>query len=159
VIGIVIDHDVVAIPKPIAAVISIIGRDGEEESANIESVWPTTMQAPYMLRPDPALEVAMLPGMIQMVVRIGVTGVVSDPAVIFSVHMRSLRVARLIIEFPVLILRRCRPGSGSTHRSRTVLRYVTIPHSVLASSAVLAFSTVLLSGQRQSKEQRYSEYQ
>ena len=78
VIRIVVDHDVVAIPKPVGAVIIVIGRDGEEKSANIEPVRPTAPQTPYMLRPDPAFEVAVFPGMIQMIVRIGATGVMSD---------------------------------------------------------------------------------
>ena len=135
VVGIVIDHDVVAVPDPIVGVDNIIWRDGEEKSANIESIHPPTMQPPYMVRPDASSEMAMFPWMIQMVVRIGATGVVSHPLIILSVHMRSFRVVRLIIELSVLILRGCRSGSGSMHRSRTVGGYVTIPHSVLATRA------------------------
>jgi len=139
----------------IRAVINIVRRDGEEKSANIESVRPTTAQAPYMSRSKPAFEVAVFPGMIQMIVRIGATGVMSHPVVIF--RMRSFRVVRLIVEFPVLILRRCRPGSGSTYRSRTVCRYVTIPHSVLTTITVPASFTAVLIEQRQSDEQPSGE--
>jgi hypothetical protein len=153
VIRIVVDYDIVTVPVPIAAVVNIIGRDREEKSANIESVRSTAPQTPYMLRPNPAVEVAVFPGMIQVVMRIGATGVVSHPVVIFSVNVRSFRVARLIVEFPVLILRRCRMGSGSVHWGRTVRRYVTIPNSVLATLGLpSSFMTVLLCEQRQRNE-------
>ena len=150
VIRIVVDHDIVAIPVPIAAVVNIIGRDREEKSANIEAVRATAPQTPHMLRPNPAFEVAVFPGMIQVVIGIGATGVMSHPVVILSVHVRSFRVVRLIVEFPVLILRRCRMGrcrvgSGSAHRGRTVRRYVTIPNSALATPGLPSFGmTVLL---------------
>jgi len=149
VIRIVVDHDIVAIPDPIAAVVNIIGRNGEEKSANIESVRPTAPQAPYMLRPNPGFEVAVFPGMIQVVMGIGATGVMSHPVVIFSVHVRSFRVVGLIVELPVLILRRCRMGrcrmgSGSAYRGRTARWYVTIPNSVLATPGLPSFLVTVL---------------
>lgn len=149
VIRIVVDHDIVAVPVPIAAVVNIIGRNGEEKSANIEPVRTTAPQTPYMLWPNPAFEVAVFPGMIQVVMRIGATGVMSHPVVIFSMNVRRFRVVRLIVEFPVLILRRRRmrrgrTGSGSAHRGRTVPRYVTIPNSVLATPGLPSSLMIVL---------------
>jgi len=123
-----------------------------------------------MLRSDSAFEVAVFPRMVEMVVRIGATGVMSHPVVIFRMNMGSFRVVRLIVEFPVIILRGCGMTSGSTHRSRTMLRDVTIPDSVLATSRLTTSSLaaclrvvtsslrVVLSKERERNEQDQRDY-
>lgn len=160
VIRIVVDDYVVAVPHPIGAVVNVVGRDGEEKSANIESVRPTTMEPPYVLRPNSAFEVAVLPRMIQMVMRVAATRLMSNPAVVFSMNVRSFRVVRLVVEFPVLILRRCRSGSRRVHRSGTVGRDMTIPHTVLAALGLLLPSfTASLTEQWQTEQKHNGENQ
>src|ERR1700751_5245146 len=50
-----------------------------------------TMQSSNVARSDPALEMPVLPSMIKMIMCVPVPGMVSHPAVILSVHVRSLR--------------------------------------------------------------------
>jgi hypothetical protein len=69
VVGIFVNHDIVAIPKPVAAITDVEG----------------------------AGEVSMLPGMIEMIVDVGPAGVVADPlAVVMNVG--SIGMPRLVVE-------------------------------------------------------------
>ena len=110
VIGIGIDHDVVIVPEPTVGVVVVIGRNLEEEAANIEPIQATTAEPPDVLRADAGSEVTVFPRMIDMIVGIAATGIVSDPAIIFCMDVRSFGMALLItVGGPLILLRRlCR---------------------------------------------------
>ena len=103
VVGIVVDEDVIAVPQPVAAIVIVVGSDGEEEAANSEAIPASAMQSPDVTRSNPSFEVAVLPRMVNVIMCIPAAAVMTHPAIIFSVHMRSLRVSLLIVEFPVVV--------------------------------------------------------
>jgi hypothetical protein len=96
VIGIVIDHDVIAVPEPVAAIAVIIRSNLKEATANIEAVVIAAAQPPYMLRADAGGETSMFPGTIHVIVNIIAAAVVSNPAIVLGVDVRSVRMAFLI---------------------------------------------------------------
>jgi hypothetical protein len=61
-----------------------------------------------MLRTDAAGESSMLPGMVNVVIRIIAPGIVAYPLIILRVDVRRFRMARLILEtLPLMFLLRC----------------------------------------------------
>ena len=109
VVWIVIDHDVVIVPKPAVCVVIIIGRNLEEITAHIKAIRAAAVEPPDVLRADATDETPMLPRMVKMIVRIVAAGIVSDPAVIFRVNVRGFRMAFLIAEIRVVLLLLWRP--------------------------------------------------
>ena len=103
-IGIIVDHDIVIVPKPAAAIVIVVWRDLEEEAANIEPVSTAAAQAPNVPRAKAGSEMPVLPGMVEMIVGIVAARIVANPAVIFSMHVGSLWMAFLIAEGAVLAL-------------------------------------------------------
>src|SRR5271169_3297081 len=65
-VGVCVDYDIVAIPKPIIAEAKVKGSDGEVETAKPETVGTTSSDAPHVVTAEAAGEVAMLPGVIQV---------------------------------------------------------------------------------------------
>jgi len=95
-IGIVINHDVIAIPQPVGAIAEIESRDREEKPADRESIVVAAVQSPHMTRPPAARKVAVLPGMIEVIVRIIASAVMAYPPIAIGVHMGSSGVSRAI---------------------------------------------------------------
>src|SRR5689334_8867714 len=89
VVGIVVDHDLVAVPIPIVAVGIVIGCDAEIEAAEPEALAIAAGDAPDVATANAAGEAAMLPGMIEMIVGIITARVVADPLVLV-VNVRSV---------------------------------------------------------------------
>ena len=95
VIRIVIDHDLVRVPQP-----SIAEGDVRRGYVPRPSVEPETRRAaacdvPHMARAKAAAEMPMLPGVIQVIVRIILPRVMSNPMV-GVIDMRSIRMSGLI---------------------------------------------------------------
>ena len=70
VIGIVVDYDLVGGPIPVVTKTIVIGRHAEVEAAEPEALAVAAFDAPLMAAADAAGEAAMLPGMIEVIVRI-----------------------------------------------------------------------------------------
>jgi hypothetical protein len=83
-----IEHDVVAIPQPVAHVVVIVRRHLEEVPADVEPVAPAAAQAPDVRSSNWSLKAPMRPRLIEMVVRIIAPRVVPYPAVILRVNVR-----------------------------------------------------------------------
>src|SRR5450432_3640098 len=96
-IGIFKDADIVTVPKPAVAESNIIGSNAEKESAESETSRAATAKVKHMAAPEPSAEPPVFPGMVEMIVRITATGIVSDPFAI-RVHMGSVGVSVLIAE-------------------------------------------------------------
>src|SRR5665213_953857 len=92
VIRIEIEHDVVAIPEPVAGIVIVVRRDVEVEPAQVEPLPVATMNAPDMLRTDRLRELAMRPRLSEVVVRVAGAGGVLDPGAGVRVHMRCCRM-------------------------------------------------------------------
>ena len=115
VVWIGIDHDIVAIPEPAAGIVVVIWRNLKEKAAHVETIPVATTEPPNVLRADATCEVSVLPGMVEMVVRIIAPAIVAYPLIILRVDVWRFRMARLILESLALI---------SLLRSRTPIRFV-----------------------------------
>jgi len=153
VIGIVIDHDVIAIPIPIAAVTHIVGRNRKEEAAEPEAPRAASAQSPHMAATNTSREMAVLPRMIHAIMLVAASGIVSYPPVILGVNMRGLWMAALVGKGAPL-----RSGSSSmrsrAQRSRAVgwdmpTAYPAFPAALVWLSSAL----VVLREQRNGKQQ------
>lgn len=133
VVGVVVDDDVIAIPEPVAGVVIVIRGNGEEKPADSEAIAPAAMKSPNVVRSDPAIEMSVLPRMVKMVMRVRAPGTVSHPAVIFSVHMRSLGMSLLVVKFRVLVALRFMPGGRRTNWRGPMSGDMAIANSVLAA--------------------------
>ena len=163
VVGIVIDDYVIRIPEPVVAVIVVIRRNGKKESAECKPFAVAAADPPDVMRANRSGEMPVLPGMVEMIVRVAASAIVSDPMVVLSMNVRSLRMSLGIVEFTMLVLRRRRMRSRSPHRCGTVRRNMTPAHAVFAASvawgrpmsrrSMSRLSALVLSVNRQSKQQ------
>ena len=138
VVGIGIDYDVVVIPQPSVCVVVVIGRNLEEVAVDIKSIAVTATKPPDVLRPDAAVEPPVFPWMIEMIVGIVASGVVSHPLIGFGVDVRGVGMVRLIAEGAPLILKR---------RSRTA---IVLARRMRVFTATLRSTTGRGSGLRRS---------
>jgi len=132
-----VDHDLVAVPQPVVAIVIIIGSNAEVEPAEPETVTPSARQAPNVMWSKSSRKVPVLPRVIQMVVRVSMAGVMPHPFAI-GVNVGSLRVLRRIRVIALLGFRLgvgFAMGFSRTMRGRGV-RYGAGP--VLATFASLS---------------------
>src|SRR5262249_16436798 len=67
VIGTLVNHDVVAVPEPVAAKAKVEWGDMKVESSEPEAVGPAANQSPDVTAPEAAGKVAVLPGMVEVI--------------------------------------------------------------------------------------------
>ena len=115
-VGIIVDDDVVAVPKPVVAEADVIGGDAEIEATEPEAIGTASCEMPNVAAAKAAGEVSVLPGVIEVVVRIVWAGVVADPFAV-GVDVRRVGMTGLVVEVTVFL-----GGSGmrSTGRSRAM---------------------------------------
>ncbi len=99
-VGIIVDDDVVTIPIPVVAKADVIGSDAEIETAEPETVGTSSGEVPDVA--DAAGEMAVLPRVIEAVVRIVAACVVADPFA-DRVDVRRVGVSGLVIEVTVFL--------------------------------------------------------
>lgn len=163
VVGIFVDHDGIAVPVPVTGVVVIKGRYAEVEAVEPEAFAVSSSKVKLMAAAKAAVEAAVFPGMIQVVVRIAATGIVTDPMVIV-VNVRRVRVIGAIAEGATVILRAAfgsailrAAGRSASRGSRTVRWDVAAAHIVSAAAAVsttAALSAVLCISARWEKRRR-----
>lgn len=78
-VWILINHDLIAVPKPITAEAVVIGCHAEVEAIEPEARRAASHKPPDMRRAKPACEAPVLPRMGEVVVRIIGAGIVADP--------------------------------------------------------------------------------
>ena len=135
-VGIFIDHDVVAVPVPAIHVAKIVWRDTKEKAAETEAVGSSAMEMPHVAGAEAAGETAMFPRMVEVVVRIIAAGVMSDPLAVF-VNMWGIGMALAVGEIAV--------GLGTwlpVIRSRSAFGCVSHGDSIVA----LVAATTLFAG-------------
>ena len=142
-VGIFVDHDLVAVPEPVTAQGKVKGCDAESEAAKPETGGTATANAPYMAAAEAAGESAMLKGMIDVEAGIIASGVVADPRAVV-VNVRSFGMA-------LPIGARGRSGRRAAHRRGTMFGNESATDGVAATSAVV---TVL----RQSRDGKDDSY-
>src|SRR5437868_5850662 len=79
VVGIVVNHDRIAVPEPAVDVAIVPRRDAEVVAIEPEPVSVPSLETELMTGTEPAREMPMLPGMIEVIVGITRAGIVSDP--------------------------------------------------------------------------------
>src|SRR5271170_6800823 len=80
VIRVVINYDLIRIPQPAVAESDVVRGHAEIETTEPEPARAAATEVPYMVRAESAGEVAVLPRMIHVVVRIIRAGVMPDPS-------------------------------------------------------------------------------
>jgi len=145
VVRVLVNHDLIAIPEPTGAETDVEGSHAEEEATKPEALGAPSRKMPDMTRAKAAGEVAMFPGMIQMVIGVVLAGVVSDPLTV-GVNMGSFRMSRFVGKFlfwSVVF------GSFLSFRwRRTVSGNVLLAANITTPAAML-FTTTLLRETRQ----------
>src|ERR1700722_4800573 len=91
-VRVVVDHDLVGAPLPVAAEAVVSRGHVKIETAEPEALAVAAFDAPHVALADASGEAAMLPGMIKVVVGIIAAGIVAYPLVV-GVNVRSFGVA------------------------------------------------------------------
>lgn len=150
VIGIVVDYDLVGGPIPVVTKAVVKGCHAEVEAAEPEAFAVAAFDVPLMAAADAACEAAMLPGMIEVIVRIIAPGIVADPLIV-GVNVRGLGVS-----FFVGIFRRFLWGNVLRRAgwSGPASRNMAVAHIVRRRSATVFFFFLRESRNRTDQEQR-----
>jgi hypothetical protein len=154
VIGILIDHDLIVVPQPVAAEADVDRGHAEVEATKPKSTGPAAGQSPDVAFAEAAGEAPVLEGMIQMESRIILTAIVSNPFVAGRVDVRRFGMAGLVGE--ILMFGWC--GGvflGSASRGGTVRRNVSAADALHAGS--MCATAMLLCDHRKRQKQRYGQ--
>jgi hypothetical protein len=119
VVGIVVNHDRIAIPEPAVDEAVVPWRDAEEEAVEPEPPSVPSLEVEHMAAAEPAREPPVLKRMIEVIVGITTAGLVSDPASV-AVNVGRIGMPRLVAKVarPSVIMRR----ATASHRGRPVFR-------------------------------------
>ena len=98
-LGIVVDHDIVAVPEPVAAVIVVSREEAEEEVPEAEPLTVAAAQAVDVAAADSAGETPVRPRLRDAVAAVRPIGV-AYPLIVPDIHVRKIRMAGLIDEVP-----------------------------------------------------------
>jgi uncharacterized membrane protein len=82
VVGVVVNHDIVAIPIPVIAVGQVKRGDAEVEAAKPETAGIATFNAPPVPATEAAFKAAVFPGVIEVEAYVVAATVMSDPFVV-----------------------------------------------------------------------------
>src|ERR1035441_3356121 len=93
-VRIVVNHDLIRAPVPIAAIVSVGERNRPVPAIEPELSGTSAGNPPYVRGTKAASKVPVSPGMVQMVARIVGAGIMPDP--VTPVHVGTLGVARFI---------------------------------------------------------------
>jgi hypothetical protein len=103
VIRILIDHELIGVPKPVVAETNIIVRHGKIETSEPKSAGTASVDPPHMSPAESTGKMSVFPGMIEMIVSVVPAGVMADPLVSSRMNVRSFRVPFLICEGTMLL--------------------------------------------------------
>jgi hypothetical protein len=98
VIWIIVYHDVVAVPQPVASVVIVIRRHAPEKATEAEMVTASAFEAINVVAANFATEASVFPDVILMVTRIVAAAVMTNPLIAVSMNVRSFWVALLVAE-------------------------------------------------------------
>jgi hypothetical protein len=141
VIRIVIDHDVIRSPIPIATIADIVWRNREEEAAESEPLWATSAKPPDVTSTYGSGKMSVFPSPVDVIVRVTAPSIVADPLIVLGVNVRSLWMPRLVSKRAPLRSRR--RLMRSSHRSRSVRRNVATADSALSTAGTPRSSSLV----------------
>lgn len=111
VIWVVVYHDVVAVPQPIAGVVIVVRRDAPEKAAKPETVTASAFEAVNVIAANFAAEVSVFKRTIEMVISVVAAPFMAYPLIVSSMHVRSFGMAWLVaIRCPPLVAARTTPA-------------------------------------------------
>ena len=96
VIGVVIQHDVIAVPQPIVGVVVVVRRHAPVKAAEPEAVAASAFDAINVVPANFAAETSVFPNVILMVTSIVAASFMADPLIVLSMHVRSFGMAWLV---------------------------------------------------------------
>jgi hypothetical protein len=123
VVGIFIDHNLIAVPQPIADVAHVDRGHAEIESAEPETAGAASGKPPDVMGPKASAEVAVLPRVIEM--QFGPRFLVSDPrAVVMDVRSvgMTLSIAKVLM---IVVGRRAVTGCWAVFWDKSTTHCVT----------------------------------
>jgi hypothetical protein len=113
-----IDHDVVAIPKPVVAVGVVGWGNAEEEAVKAEAFAAATSETVDMRGTKGAWKMSVLPGTVEVVICIVPAGIMADPAIGPGIHVGRIGMSRLLGKIAGLAVRwRSAPAIRAIRRS------------------------------------------
>jgi len=125
VVGIFVDHDLVAVSEPVIAEAEVKSGDAEIEAAKPETAGTAAQNAPDVAAAEAAGEASVLPGMIEVEAGIIGAGVVPDPLAVV-VDVRGFGMAFFVGSG--------RPGRRAMRSRWTVFRNVSATDGMTASA-------------------------
>src|ERR1700722_4210010 len=96
VIGIVVQHDVIAVPQPIVGVVVVVRRDVPVKATEPEAVAASPFDAIDVVAANFTSEVSVFPNVILMVTSVVAASFMADPLIILSMHVRRFGMAWLV---------------------------------------------------------------
>jgi len=139
VVGILVDHDLIARPVPVCDDVVIERGDVPVKTAKPEAFAVSSRQHEDMLRSKTAAEMPVCPRLREVVMRIVRATLMSHPLVVPGVYMRNVRMA-LLVHFHVVLGRRLRclgrgpRRLGGLRGSGTVSGNVSTPNCGVTAS-------------------------
>jgi hypothetical protein len=104
VVGVFVNHHIVAVPIPAVAVGKVKRGDAEIEAAKPETAGIPTLDAPPMSATEATLKAAILPGMVHVEAVVIRSPIVADPFAVV-VHVRGFGMAvAVLIRVPVVVV-------------------------------------------------------
>jgi hypothetical protein len=161
VVWIVVDRDWIGIPQPVAAEAEIVRCDAEVVSAKPEPSRATACEVKDMAAPEPAGESTVLEGMIEVIVRVVTTAVMTNPAAV-GVHMRCVRMSLAVTEgrvvapgFPPSVRRTW--AVGRSESAATHVTAATAARMTATTAARMTATTAPLRERRDGTEQHHHD--
>src|ERR1700691_2913812 len=140
-IGIFVDHDIVGIPEPVIAVAYIVRRHRKIESTEPEAARASALNVKHVALAKAAGKMSVLPGMIKMVVRVILPGIMPHPFVTARMDVWRRRVSffidvRLGLLRSASLLRRCDVrGRSFSRRCRCRMRHRAVRGNVSSANS------------------------
>ena len=119
-VGVLIEHDLVGVPKPVIAEGNIIRGHAKVVAAEPEALRPASRKPPNMAAAEATREASMFPGMIEMIVDVIAASIMPNPFAV-GMNVRSVRVPVLVGKVAILLDAGCRARSR-VRRSRASRR-------------------------------------
>ena len=120
-VGILVDHDLVATPVPVPDDVVIEGGDVPEVVAEPEAFPIPAREVEYVLRSETTPEMSVCPRLSDVVMRIVSATIVADPSIVPGVNVRNVRMTSPV-HFHVVLSRRlpaARWGRSARRRGRS----------------------------------------
>lgn len=140
-IGIFIDHDLIACPVPVGDDVVVVRGDIPVEIVEPETARAATRKHPYVIASKTAGKVPVSPRIIEVIMRITPAAVVSNPAIVARVDVGNFGMAMLVRANVILFGASVSGGSRACSGSRVRHRRRPMSRNVAATNRCRATTT------------------